>query len=209
MDLTALPEDLRVVIFEFFLAGVQERALARRRVLQCNQFILSLCGGDSAAHEYLIRWLADVLRCPTVKPRRAVALVGHARAFLDLLSQLVPIAESHNFNRGDWRSDPSFESAAVVVVHQPVSLCKINELVCADCLSLLRRNQPCRIVRSFHRVLVVSERGLEGEEGSVEVIRCAADDATEAPAPHAIQGFREWLMRRSAPGVWTHGHMDT
>ena len=214
MDIKALPEDLRITCFEFFLAGVRERALARRRVLKCKQFILSLCRGDRAAHEYLIYWLADVLQCPMTKPRRAMALIGHTRDFLDLLSQLVSIAESHNFDRGDWRSDPSFERAEVLVVHQPVSLCKISELMGADYISITRRNQPCRIVRSFHRVLIVSERALEPGNESVEVILfpCANDNnKTLTPVPQEIQAFRDWLMSRvSTPGkVWTRGHIVT
>ena len=85
----------------------------------------------------------------------------------------------------------------------------------ADYISITRRNQPCRIVRSFHRVLIVSERALEPGNESVEVILfpCANDNnkTLVTPVPQEIQAFRDWLMSRvSTPGkVWTRGHIVT
>ena len=155
-----------------------------------------LCGGDADAREYLIEWLSHLLKYPNTKPRRALALVGRAPSFLDLLSQLVPIVEVHDSIHADWRSLPSLESARVVVAHPPNSSSKLRALLSADVIERRRPQQPSRIVRSFHRVLIISGRELWEGERSVETIVCTGDDAIKVPTLRAVEALRGWLMRR-------------
>ena len=102
----------------------------------------------------------------------------------------------HRESHADWGSLPSLESARVVVAHPPNSSSKLRALLSADVIERRRPQQPSRIVRSFHRVLIIRGRELWEGERSVETIVCAGDDAIKVPTLRAVEALRGWLMRR-------------
>ena len=157
--------------------------------------ISCICDADAA--EFWLDWLAHALQHPAVKPCRAVALVGDAvgkTLLVDLVLQLLPTIRMYAERSHQLLNSTVLENALVVVAYREST--ELMSLISDEVICIRRPNQPCREVRSCHRVLLIPSTPPDREKRCT-TIRCGS--GVKALPEHAIGAFRAHLMQRAVP----------
>jgi hypothetical protein len=203
-------------VWDLYTEGLHDRHVARhQRAIEAATSLLAqinvLCD-HVPSREYLLDWIAHMLKFPDAKPTRAIVLIGEERSGMDmlitLLSRIVPTLQTRDPRR-DVFGHPTLGMAQLVVLDEPArlhmpslkSLLHDQNLVVRD-----GRSTSYRCIPSHHRtILTLPEPRASLEDGRRFVpIHCAGgqnttalyDVLTDARAMHALC---QLLMSRSVP----------
>ena len=159
-----LPHDVQGHIWDAYTDGLELRIADRHRQAASKviEQIDVLCNRDAAAREHLLDWIAHMLQHPTVKPGRAIVLVGREgcgkRMLVNLLSRLVPTLLTSDPRRDVYgRYNSLLEAAQLVVIEdaERVHLPSIKATVSHDSVLINERYRPARQITSYHRVMLL------------------------------------------------------
>ena len=208
--LAELPHDLQGHVWGLYTEGLHDRYTARQQhaIHAANSLLAqvdALC--DAPSRDYLLDWIAHMLKFPATKPSRAVVLIGEERGGMDmlltLLSRLVPTLQTREPRR-DVFGHRNLEMARLIVIDEPARLHmpSLKALLTEHRLTL----REGRSIASQHRVMLTlpePRASLEDARrffpihctggGSMEALRAVLTDAL------AMQALCKLLMDRPVP----------
>lgn len=159
----ALPHDVQELVWDAFKEGVHARLRERHRRLAATllEQVDALCDHDAAARDFVLDWVAHMLKWPEHKPHKALVLVGRERcgknALVALLSRLVPTLQTHDARRHVFgRYNAPMASARLVVLEDAAwrqSAGPIKSLICDTHLVV----GGVYVEPSSHRVLMMAD----------------------------------------------------
>ena len=199
-----LPEDLQTMVWDEYVSSLRDR------MREIPDHIRALCGEGNM--DTVLDWMAKMLQYPTVKPGRAIVLVGPEGCgktlFGDLLSLLLggeDVLQTSSIKR-DWNRLGGVLLVRLQECRLNAELASINVLVTDQMLHIRPFYQSATTIPSFHRVLITTNAPLSPHlheaAGSrrFTVIQCGVvngqqfhEDMYDAGR---MEAFRQFLLER-------------
>ena len=213
--LAELPYDLQGHVWGLYTEGLKDRYTARQqRAIQAATSLLAqldaLC--DVPSRDYLLDWIAHMLKFPTTKPSKAVVLIGEERGGMDmlitLLSRLVPTLQTREPRR-DVFGHRNLEMAHLVgVIDEPARLHMPSlKLLLTDHLLAVREGRSKYVsIASQHRVMLTLLEPRASLEDARRFFPIHCTGGGSAAALHAVltdalamRALWQLLMARPVP----------
>ena len=208
--ITQLPHDLQHHVWDLYTGGLHDRYTARhQRAVAAAASLLAqvdlLCE-DAPSRDYLLDWMAHMLRFPHAKPTRALVLIGEDRDGIDqlliLLSRLAPTLQTREPRR-DVFGHRNLEMVRLIVLDNPARLHLPSLKSLVSNAALLSGD---RVLPSYHRVvLVIPElRASLANNRRLVNIHCTRGGSEEALRDVlldtlAMKALRQLLIDRPVP----------